>query len=494
MTALRTRSDARPLAAGARRRTRLDARRERGGLTLLGRAVHRSRRSRGQLEVSRARRARARAQLRDEAARPHRLHAVVAGARARQLSARASSTTSAEPKAIWPTPNATPRLAAPASSATPTASANAAASERHGPPAASGASPALRPARHRSSSSARPRRGPARRAAAPPRGGRPARAAPRSPCSDVNSRERPPAAAPRTRRTAARSSAVAVLVERVGQLARSRSAAAPRTPPPPARRASPTAPSACAEVAPRARGRVAEVRLRHDEHVGHLHDPRLQELEHVAGRRAAPPRRPCRRRPRRRSPTGRRRPSRRPRRRTPRASAVGRLARGARQPAEPPAGGGRADQDAVVARVVLDPRAVAEQRAAGALRGRVHGEHRHGRPAPRQSATSADSSDDLPAPGGPVTPDQVRRRLAAERGGRDLRRAAPRPRPRGRAVLDQVERGRRGGAVAARAGGGPSSAAGQARRYGRPRSTPWRSATRSTMSPMIRLTSKSFGV
>ena len=38
-----------------------------------------------------------------------------------------------------------------------------------------------------------------------------------------------------------------------------------------------------AQVAYRAGGGPAEVGLAHDEHVGHLHDPRLEELQDVAG-------------------------------------------------------------------------------------------------------------------------------------------------------------------------------------------------------------------
>ena len=37
------------------------------------------------------------------------------------------------------------------------------------------------------------------------------------------------------------------------------------------------------QVAPRAQRDVAEVGLRDDEHVGDLHDPRLDELQRVAG-------------------------------------------------------------------------------------------------------------------------------------------------------------------------------------------------------------------
>ena len=58
-----------------------------------------------------------------------------------------------------------------------------------------------------------------------------------------------------------------------------------------------------------------------------------------------------------------------------------------REPAEPLAGGHRADEDVAVGGVVLDPRAVAEQRAAGALGGRVDREHGDRRA--RASATRA---------------------------------------------------------------------------------------------------------
>ena len=57
---------------------------------------------------------------------------------------------------------------------------------------------------------------------------------------------------------------------------------------------------------------------------------------------------------------------------------------GGREAAEPLAGGHRADEDVAVGGVVLDPRAVAEQRAAAALGRRVDGEHgdRSAAPAP----------------------------------------------------------------------------------------------------------------
>ena len=157
------------------------------------------------------------------------------------------------------------------------------------------------------------------------------------------------------------------------------------------------------EVAPGAHGDLAEVGLGDDEHVGHLHDPGLQELQDVAraglhddgdgvgglgdlGLGLA-------------DADGldhddveRRR------------QRLGGGARGRREPAEPLAGGGRADEQPAVGRVAVDPRPVAEQRAAGALGGRVDRQHRHLRPSARHARVSADSSVDLPAPGGPVTP------------------------------------------------------------------------------------------
>ena len=74
------------------------------------------------------------------------------------------------------------------------------------------------------------------------------------------------------------------------------------------------------QVGHRPGGGGAEVGLGQDEHVGHLHDACLQELEHVARGRLERRPRPCPRRRRRRSRTGRPRRSRsRPRRTRPRA-------------------------------------------------------------------------------------------------------------------------------------------------------------------------------
>ncbi len=128
---------------------------------------------------------------------------------------------------------------------------------------------------------------------------------------------------------------------------------------------------------------------------------------------------------------------------------VGGLAGGGGQAAEPAAGGRGADQDAVVLGVVIDPGAVAEQRAAGALGRRVDGEHgdRVARIAPRRDQSREQGG--LPGPGRTGDPDEVRRRLAAERGGRDLHEQGPSGGPpAGRAILDQVQRRRRGGPIA----------------------------------------------
>ena len=128
------------------------------------------------------------------------------------------------------------------------------------------------------------------------------------------------------------------------------------------------------QVVLRAVGDSAEVGLGDDEHVGDLHDPGLQELQRVARAGLDDD-----------------------------GDGVGGLgdvglgltdadgldhddvervrerlrggAGGRREPAEPLAGGHRADEDVAVGGVVLDPGAVAEQRAAGALRGGVDGEH-----------------------------------------------------------------------------------------------------------------------
>ena len=137
---------------------------------------------------------------------------------------------------------------------------------------------------------------------------------------------------------------------------------------------SPTERSARAQVAARAQRDLAEVRLGDHEHVGDLHDPALEELQRVAG---------C--------GLHHDRDGVRDLRHVGLALADadrlddddverggerrGGLARRGREPSEPPRGGGRADEDGVVGGIERDPRAVAEQRAAAAPRGRVDREH-----------------------------------------------------------------------------------------------------------------------
>jgi hypothetical protein len=75
---------------------------------------------------------------------------------------------------------------------------------------------------------------------------------------------------------------------------------------------------------------------------------------------------------------------------------------------------------------VLDPRAVAEQRAAGALRRRVDGEHGDRAPTTPPLPQQRGEQRRLAAPGGPVTPSTWPRAVA---GGRDER-----PPARSRAV------------------------------------------------------------
>ena len=137
-----------------------------------------------------------------------------------------------------------------------------------------------------------------------------------------------------------------------------------------------------------AAGRRAEVGLGDHQHVGHLHDPGLQELQRVAAAGLHDHRdgvgglgdvglglpdadgldhddvEGVRERLRRRAGRG-------------------------REPAEPLAGGHAADEDVAVGRVVLDPRAVAEQRAAGALgaTGRRRAPRRCGRDRATRAAT-----------------------------------------------------------------------------------------------------------
>ena len=74
------------------------------------------------------------------------------------------------------------------------------------------------------------------------------------------------------------------------------------------------------------------------------------------------------------------------------------------EPAEVAARPHRADEDARVEEVVREPDAVAEQRSVGERARRVDGDHADRAPGSRTCRTSALISDDLPTPGGPVTP------------------------------------------------------------------------------------------
>ena len=243
-----------------------------------------------------------------------------------------------------------------------------------------------------------------------------------------------------------------------------------------------------AQVAHGALGDRAEVGLGDDEHVRHLHDPGLEELEHVAGTRLHDDRD-----------------------RVGRLGDLGlglpdadglddddverrreRLRRGARrgrEAAQALSRRHRADEDAAVGRVGVDPRAVAEQRAARALRRRIDGEH-----ADRPAALAPDAHERaqqrrLARAGRAGDADDVRGRLAAEPPRADLgEQRGDLVALRGGPVLEQVERGRRGAQVALaqpRADLGPTHAAA---------AIPLRSATMPTTSVRMRVSSKSFGV
>ena len=269
-----------------------------------------------------------------------------------------------------------------------------------------------------------------------------------------------------------------------------------------------------AQVVLGAGGRRAEVGLGDDEHVGHLHDPRLEELQRVAAAGLDDDR--------------------------DRVGGLGdvglgladadgldhddvervgqrlgrRTGRGG-EPAEPLARCHRADEDVTVGGVVLDPGPVAEQRAARALRGGIDGEHGHRAAAAAPLAHERGEQRRLADAGRPGDADDVTVAVTGRRHqrGRLLARG-----PR----LEQVERRGRGRAVTAAqpraelrtvAGADPAPSrvapAGlraapasrrslairdlSARAYATA-DTPLRSATSATMSRMIRSSSKSFGV
>ena len=191
------------------------------------------------------------------------------------------------------------------------------------------------------------------------------------------------------------------------------------------------------QVTARALGDLAEVGLGHHQHVRDLHDPGLQELEHVAGPGLDHDR-----------------------------HGVGRLghlglrladadgldhhhverrgqrlrggAGGGREAAEPLAGRRRADEQPAVAGVGVDPHAVAEQRAARALGGRVDGEHRDGAAVRAPGARERRQQRRLARARRAGHAHDVRARLDARRTSP----AAPRSR-RAAAVLQQVEGRRR---------------------------------------------------
>ena len=129
--------------------------------------------------------------------------------------------------------------------------------------------------------------------------------------------------------------------------------------------------------------------------------------------------------------------------------------RGRGEPAEPLPGGHRADEHAAVGGVVLDPRAVAQQRAAGALGGRVDGQHGHAELARPPLAQQRREQRGLARAGRPGDADDVARAVTG--GGHERGRLLAL-----RAVLEQVERRRRRRAVAGAAAGPPSSLAGHA--------------------------------
>ena len=197
------------------------------------------------------------------------------------------------------------------------------------------------------------------------------------------------------------------------------------------------------QVAPRAHRDLAEVGLRDHEHVGDLHDPGLEELQHVARSGLDDD-----------------------------GDRVGHLgdlglaladadrlddddveggrerlrggARGRCQAAEPAGGGRRADEQAGVVGGDGQPRAVAEQRSARAPRRRVDGEHGHAAPAGSPRAHELAEQRRLARAGRAGHADHVRGRLAAERGGGDGAQQRGDLLARGRrAALDEVEHLRR---------------------------------------------------
>ena len=157
------------------------------------------------------------------------------------------------------------------------------------------------------------------------------------------------------------------------------------------------------ELATRLGGHVAEIGLGHHQHIGHLHDPRLEELKDIAGARLHDHgggvghvldvglRLAHAHGFDHHHVEGRR-------------QSIDSLAGGRRQAAQPVAGRRGADQHAVVTRVVLDAHAVAEQGAARAFGGGVHGEDGHTAPGGAPVRDEPGQQRGLAGSGGPVRP------------------------------------------------------------------------------------------
>ena len=203
-----------------------------------------------------------------------------------------------------------------------------------------------------------------------------------------------------------------------------------------------------AQVAARPQRDLPEVGLRHDEHVGDLHDPALQELQDIA----RPGLHDDRDRVGDLGDLGLALPD--PDRLDDddveggRERLRGRAGR-RREAAEAPAGRRRADEDAAVVGVVGDAGAVGEQRAARAPRRRVDRERGDRAPAGPPRPHELAEQRRLAGAGRPGDPDDVRRRLAAQRRGGDLAQERGDLGARGRRpALHEVERRGRGGQVA----------------------------------------------
>src|SRR5205823_11195222 len=132
-----------------------------------------------------------------------------------------------------------------------------------------------------------------------------------------------------------------------------------------------------------------------------------------------------------------------------------------------------------------------------APRGGIDGQHRDRAPELAPAAHERGQERRLARAGRPCHAHEVGGRLGAEGGGCDLGQQLPRPLAAGpRAVLDEVQGRRRGASIplAQPATQLRRFAGGGSRRAQAAAAAEWCSATRSTMSPMIRVISKSFGV